>query len=668
VSALERQLRVLSEGHGSITVLEGSPGSGKTRLLTEAANIAGRRGVRVGAGGARRGDRVVMMGALLDAIADGPQPLFARESFRDIEKVPDLRYWLVQEIEAMLERAASAGPILVSVDDLQWADGGTIRAVEGLALRLAGLPIAWLIAWRPAEIPPEVGETLGRLEKAGALRLTLAQLDNAAVAEVVGEVLFSIASMLNLSADTRAAAGRRALELPGLPPRERARHQARLVHNVLVGGRRTQAQRLLENVSDEVHAHGDKATVFSLRLAAGGLRYEEGYFTQSLELIEEAVRAGAVAGEDARARMAQQWRAEVLATADRFDEAVRLAVDGLEAARRASQSWVIHLWEQWRGRQHYQLGEYSDAIAALEGILHPEEPISTFGAGYASGISALSGAAILVGDRPLLRGCAKLAAAMLERGTPEHRRHAAWVLARQAQAEGAGERSVQVLRDVAATLPGREPVLPCFPVDVLDQVALVRLALAVDDKALGRQAVELASERASLNPVIDTVIGAANHARGLLDGDLELLRIAVADFERSPRRPALASALEDQGVIALAQDKKAEAIDSFDRALELTAVMGATWDATRLRRRLRDVGVRRRLAQVERPKRGWEALTTSELAVVEAITSGMTNREAAAHLFLSPHTVSTHMRHVFQKLQVNSRVELARMAAAHRSP
>jgi DNA-binding NarL/FixJ family response regulator len=43
----------------------------------------------------------------------------------------------------------------------------------------------------------------------------------------------------------------------------------------------------------------------------------------------------------------------------------------------------------------------------------------------------------------------------------------------------------------------------------------------------------------------------------------------------------------------------------------------------------------------------------------------MTNREAAAHLFLSPHTVSTRMRHVFQKLQISSRVELARIAADH---
>jgi DNA-binding NarL/FixJ family response regulator len=61
---------------------------------------------------------------------------------------------------------------------------------------------------------------------------------------------------------------------------------------------------------------------------------------------------------------------------------------------------------------------------------------------------------------------------------------------------------------------------------------------------------------------------------------------------------------------------------------------------------------------------GWEALSLS-VAVVEAITSGMTNREAAAHLFLSPHTVSTHMRHVFQKAPNQLACRAARIAADH---
>ena len=54
-------------------------------------------------------------------------------------------------------------------------------------------------------------------------------------------------------------------------------------------------------------------------------------------------------------------------------------------------------------------------------------------------------------------------------------------------------------------------------------------------------------------------------------------------------------------------------------------------------------------------------LTASERAVVDLVARGATNREVAAQLFLSPHTVSTHLRHAFTKAGVRSRVELARL-------
>ena len=56
-------------------------------------------------------------------------------------------------------------------------------------------------------------------------------------------------------------------------------------------------------------------------------------------------------------------------------------------------------------------------------------------------------------------------------------------------------------------------------------------------------------------------------------------------------------------------------------------------------------------------------MTKSELAVARLVALGHTNRAVAEQLFVSPHTVNTHLRHVFAKLGVNSRVELARLAA-----
>jgi DNA-binding CsgD family transcriptional regulator len=100
---------------------------------------------------------------------------------------------------------------------------------------------------------------------------------------------------------------------------------------------------------------------------------------------------------------------------------------------------------------------------------------------------------------------------------------------------------------------------------------------------------------------------------------------------------------------------------ALDRALILCTDAGATWDASRLRARMRGHGVRRRLPGASRPPTGWGSLTTSELTVAQLVGQGLSNRDAAARLFVSPHTVSSHLRHVFTKLGVNSRVELARL-------
>jgi len=63
---------------------------------------------------------------------------------------------------------------------------------------------------------------------------------------------------------------------------------------------------------------------------------------------------------------------------------------------------------------------------------------------------------------------------------------------------------------------------------------------------------------------------------------------------------------------------------------------------------------------------GWEALTDAELRVVELAAEGLANREIGARLFVSHRTVGAHLAHIFDKLQIRSRVELAREAAARK--
>lgn len=63
-------------------------------------------------------------------------------------------------------------------------------------------------------------------------------------------------------------------------------------------------------------------------------------------------------------------------------------------------------------------------------------------------------------------------------------------------------------------------------------------------------------------------------------------------------------------------------------------------------------------AGARRSATGWDSLTTAELRVVFLLAQGLTNREAAQRLSVSPHTVNSHVRHVFTKLDINRRVEL----------
>jgi DNA-binding CsgD family transcriptional regulator len=140
------------------------------------------------------------------------------------------------------------------------------------------------------------------------------------------------------------------------------------------------------------------------------------------------------------------------------------------------------------------------------------------------------------------------------------------------------------------------------------------------------------------------------------------LREAAHLFGESSRPLARASALEDLGCHHLDRGSKDEAVEVLDQALVLCVDAGASWDAARVRGRLRELGVRRRVAHSETPLTGWESLTPAEAAVAELAVDGRTNREIAQQLFISPHTVNAHLRHVFDKMDVRSRVELTRMA------
>jgi predicted ATPase/DNA-binding CsgD family transcriptional regulator len=129
-------------------------------------------------------------------------------------------------------------------------------------------------------------------------------------------------------------------------------------------------------------------------------------------------------------------------------------------------------------------------------------------------------------------------------------------------------------------------------------------------------------------------------------------------------------AAADQARRALGCARRPVDLPTFDATLELlsselgSAALDAEW-AAGSRLSLDDVVafVRRTRGHRGRPSTGWASLTPTELEVVRLVAQGLNNPDIGAKLFMSRATVKTHLSHVFTKLGVNNRTELATIAA-----
>ena len=65
---------------------------------------------------------------------------------------------------------------------------------------------------------------------------------------------------------------------------------------------------------------------------------------------------------------------------------------------------------------------------------------------------------------------------------------------------------------------------------------------------------------------------------------------------------------------------------------------------------------------------GWASLTDAELRIISHVSQGTTNRRVAEELSVSRHTVDAHLKHIYVKLDVHTRVELTVLALQHRLP
>jgi DNA-binding CsgD family transcriptional regulator len=189
---------------------------------------------------------------------------------------------------------------------------------------------------------------------------------------------------------------------------------------------------------------------------------------------------------------------------------------------------------------------------------------------------------------------------------------------------------------------------------------VVRTALAAGDDDLALFVACTAEALASGNPGFAALTAAAAHSLGLAGQDLACLAQAAAEYTDPWAR---ASAAEDIGVLHARHSDREQAIHHLTQAIHGYQQVGATIDAARVRQRLRKLGVRRRhwSPSAGRPVSGWHSLTDTERVASELVAQGLNNQQVADRMYVSVHTVAFHMRQIFRKLNIGSRVELARI-------
>ena len=189
---------------------------------------------------------------------------------------------------------------------------------------------------------------------------------------------------------------------------------------------------------------------------------------------------------------------------------------------------------------------------------------------------------------------------------------------------------------------------------------LVRLAMKFGDGEVARRVADAVDAGAALAPEVASVQSAARRCRGLAEQDPDRMVEAVGFARLSPRMIDHARVCEDAADVLIAAGRPGEAKPLLDEALQRYDGIGALAWARRTRATLRRIGVPSGTrGPRRRPAYGWESLTATERDVSELVAEGLTNREVARRFHVSPHTVNTHLRHVFEKLSVANRAELA---------
>jgi DNA-binding CsgD family transcriptional regulator len=556
----------------------------------------------------------------------------------------------------LLQAAYPGDP--VSLAGLDQAAAQTLRSAPqtaaDLALRALELtPPADPGALSRAVAAAEALTAAGRLDRAARIAYDMLAKPLPPVAE--DRLRCALASVLCAGGRVREAADQAQLVLarPQLPGDLRDQVLTAQLQ-ALAGLRDDLAGQVADTILAAPGEHDSHAAAAAL-IARAVISWNGGQISAGLELLRDAARRGTGVSADARQVQPLLALAAALVDLRQLSEAgdILRAADNPALESIPAQAALSLL----RARIHLAAGRLAEAAADGRAAVASAQALSAHG--YAATAHAVL--AVIELRRGNLAAAAQHLTSRPAAG-PQFadlyaRAETILAEAQITEARDGPAAALGHLRQLRADLEDRSGLLVGDPALA---PWLARTALAAGDGGLAASAARAAQALADAHPGFPALAAAAAHSRGLATRDPALLAQAAT---RHPDPWARASAAEDLGVLHGRLGDRDQVIDHLKDSLGGYRQVGADRDQARVRRRLRQLGIRRRhwATAAARPVTGWDSLTDTEQAVAGLVAEGLNNNQVAARMYISTHTVAHHLRQAFRKLSIASRYELTRI-------
>ncbi|WP_156689867.1 ATP-binding protein [Mycobacterium sp. Marseille-P9652] len=479
-------------------------------------------------------------------------------------------------------------------------------------------------------------------------------------AQLEADIRLNLSMLPTRWPDQRSAENRRALILPDVTPLTRARNQAWLSSTVMLDGDLAAKPAALEAL-DQLGCLDDVDTRMLATAVLAAVELATGHGQRASTICDDIVASMAeIGGSSPAGQAVARYCAMVLAALGRLGDAATVVAENRAVAEAERKISTVQLLNMIQAMCDTAAGRF---IAARAVFMPSVATVAARGYVIADvvALTHLASAAVYLDDQTLIRDISSAAREVLRTvGNESARMRARYVLALAAWHRDDLDGAVGHLAPVKRLF-----TLPFWPIDFDNAVLTARLAAGTQDDGVRRLALTALDILERDNPGVPLMTGIARHVRGLLEDDVSLLTEAVHLLGTGERPILHAAALEDLGNVARGMGQGHTAVDGLGRAFDQYSAHGAVSGARRTARSLRELGVVRRTVR-RRAKTGWDSLTAAELRVAELVIEGATNVQVAERLSVSPHTINSHLRNAYSKLEINSRAELKALSRGQR--